>query len=340
MKKFAQLPINERKLFFEQTAAQVGLPARSVEKDFWVSWTLLQLFEHSSLSAHLTFKGGTSLSKVWKLIQRFSEDIDLIISKEYLGFEGFDDSFNEKSKKQQKKALEELKQRCSSVVTISLLEELKAICSPLLPKDEIWKLEVDSHDKDQQTLLFLYPTCWPGEAGAYLSPAVKIEMGARSDNSPSEAHEIISYVAEVFPQAFEQPSACVQVLAARRTYWEKATLLHEETYRPEQKQRKLRMARHYYDIWCLIDGGIAEEATQDIELLHSVVTHRKLFFSYGWMDYETMKRGSLRVVPLPHQVDAWQKDYEQMQREMFFGNVPDFGDILKKIKEWEDRFNT
>jgi hypothetical protein len=131
----------------------------------------------------------------------------------------------------------------------------------------------------------------------------------------------------------------IRTLAAERTFWEKAMLLHEETFRPEDRPRKARLARHYYDLWCLITRGIAERAAADLTLFHRVAEHREMFFRISWVDYATLRPGSLRLLPPPRDLDAWRRDYEQMRGPMFFGHMPSFEEILRVVGDFAEHFN-
>ncbi len=196
----------------------MGLDAASVEKDFWVCWTLREIFSHPDLGSHITFKGGTSLSKAWKLIQRFSEDIDLIIDKEVLGFGGDAAPDKAPSNKQRKARLENLMNACRDWVQQTLQPALASRMQTALGENG-WKLEVDPDMDDGQCLLFHYPTVFPNSVAAYVRPVVKIELGARSDDWPHEEKSIESYVTEHFPTLDPKPSFEVRVLSAERTFW-------------------------------------------------------------------------------------------------------------------------
>ena len=146
-------------------------------------------------------------------------------------------------------------------------------------------------------------------------------------------------IAEAFPDLFADASFRVRTVAPRRTFWEKAMLLHEETWRPAGKPRKVRLSRHYYDLWCLITKGVAAEAMQDDGLFERVAAHRRIFFRYGWMDYATLSKGRLRVLPLSEQEAEWRRDYEAMRGEMFSRTPPPFDAVLKTVAEFEKEFN-
>ena len=199
MQTFLALSENDRRLAFEQTALQLGMVATSVEKDFWVCWTLQTLFTITGLAPHLTFKGGTSLSKAWGLIERFSEDIDLTIDRAMLGFGEHDSPDQAVSNKQLQKRLKQLKAACSAYVQGSLLPELSRMIGATLA-NQPWKLVMDESDPDRQTLLFYYPTLFAVLADRYAQPVIKLEMGARSDPWPRAERSIQSFVAEQFPQ--------------------------------------------------------------------------------------------------------------------------------------------
>lgn len=233
--------------------------------------------------------------------------------------------------------MDALKAECQKRIRDSLLPTLAARFKSLLPPDALWKLQEDTADPDGQSLSFFYPAVI--ETAAYIQPVVKIELGARSDTEPSEAPQIQSYLAEAFPQIFSQDTFPVRAVAPRRTFWEKAMLLHEETFRPADKPRKLRLARHYYDLWCLINKGVAAEAMADPGLFKRVAAHREIFFRWSWVDYTTLRPGSLRLVPPADQLSPWRQDYQTMRSEMFFGDVPKFDEILRVVSEFEKRFN-
>ena len=338
MDTFLQLPKQRRRLAFQQVDDAIGLQAFSVEKDYWVCWTLRELFTLPGIGQHLTFKGGTSLSKAWKLIQRFSEDIDIIVDKEVLGFGGDAAPDNAPSNKQRRDRLERLMIACQKWVQEELQTALAARIAHGLGDDD-WRLEVDPEAPDGQCLLFHYPSVFPPSTAGYVRPVVKIELGARSDDWPHEERSIQPYVLEQFPVLDANPTCRVRVLAAERTFWEKACLLHEETFRPPDKPRKIRMARHYYDLWCLLRAGVAERALGNHALFQRVAEHREIFFRYSWVDYTTHKPGTFRLIPPAEHLAYWKADYQAMLGPMFFGETPSFEDLMAAVAEFEADFN-
>ncbi len=337
MNAFLGLGFSDRRLSCQSVQTDMGLDAASVEKDFWVCWTLHELFRLPGIGEHLTFKGGTSLSKAWKLIHRFSEDIDLIVDKEILGFGGDAAPDKAPSNKQRKTRLEALMVTTREWVQGTLRPALATRIAQVLG-DSGWKLEVDPDMPDGQCLLLAYPSAFENEAG-YIKPVVKIELGGRSDDWPHEDRPIQPFLAERFPQLMPGGPFAVRVLAAERTFWEKACLLHEETFRPADKPRKLRMARHYYDLWCLLRAGVGERALADTALFQRVAEHRELFFGYAWVDYSTHKPGTFRLSPPAHHRSDWHLDYQNMLGPMFFGDTPTFEQMMTAAAEFEKVFN-
>jgi len=331
------MPPGRRRSLCDEAQARLGLPAASLEKDYWVCWTLRELFTLPGCGAHLTFKGGTSLSKGWKLIERFSEDIDVVMDREFLGFGGDNSPESAASKKQQEKRLEELKQACQQRIQDSLKPELAERLRGALSKESLWNLVDDENDVDRQTLLFHYPSAL-AEA-AYIRPVVKIELGARSDTEPCGRPQIQPYLREAFPQLFTASAAEIRTVEPIRTFWEKAMLLHEETFRKTTSGHKVRLARHYYDLWCLINQGVAAKASADLKLFERVAAHRSVFFRKSKEAQVSLRPGSLRLIPLPEQLAAWKQDYRNMSEAMFFGEVPTFDEILRVVGDFETRFN-
>lgn len=337
MDNFVKTSIEEQRLYFEQAQPKLGLPPVSIEKDFWVCWTLWKLFNLPEWGKHLVFKGGTSLSKCWGLIARFSEDIDIVINRDFLGFEGEKSPENAPSKKQRRIRLKELRDACRYHINSELKPAIERCFEEVLPSGIKWSLDIAEEDKEGQTLLFKYPGILTGKS-TYIQPQVKIELGARSDTWPTDSPMIKPYLAKAFP-ALAIDEFMVKAVAPERTFWEKAMLLHEETFRPPNNKRKPQLARHYYDLWCLITKGIADNALKDPNLFTGVAEHRVVFFKQSWVKYDTLKPGSLRLLPQGDQIAEWRQDYKAMSSEMFFGEIPDFDEILRVVGNFEKKFN-
>lgn len=327
MDSYLQLSSEDQRAYCEEAAAKRGLPAASIEKDFWVCWTLRELVNLPEWGENLSFKGGTSLSKGWQIIERFSEDIDLVIDRRWLGFTDEEPG---------SKKLTRLQDECQRKIQDELLPLLTEKFEEKLSIG--WKLRpAEPSEGDAQTLIFEYPGVMQGEIN-YLRRFVKIELGARSDTEPSDMRPIRPFLNEVFPEILGNEEFYVRTVAPKRTFWEKALLLHEENSRPERPIRD-RLSRHYYDLWSMSEKGIAEEAIADLELFQRVVDHRKIFFKIGSVDYETMVQGRLKICPPTERRGPWAKDYDDMQAEMFYGEPPSFDQVLARIAEIEAKFN-
>jgi predicted nucleotidyltransferase component of viral defense system len=335
---FLSFSEDRRRTVCEQAQDTLGLPPATIEKDFWVCWTLKNLFDLPEWGLQLTFKGGTSLSKGWALIERFSEDIDIVINRDVLGFGGDKAPERAPSKAQARKRLDALKAASQSCINEKLLPLLADAISQQMPADLSWGLDLDPDDPDAQTLLLDYPTAFTGHLG-YVRPVVKIEFGARSDIEPSLVVNIQPYLGKLFPDLFTQTNFSVRVVSPERSFWEKAMLLHEETFRPREKTRQARMARHYYDLYCLINAGIGDKASRDLELFRRIAAHRQVYFRYTWVDYDTLCPGRLKLVPPDEELANWKNDYNAMKDAMFFGEPPEFDELIRSAGKFQDDFN-
>lgn len=336
MSKIHLLSRNERQIFMAEAAAALGIPFSIIEKDFWVVWTLERLFSLDELKTHLTFKGGTSLSKVFGVIDRFSEDIDVSIEKDFLGFNKDNDPEKAESKKKQRAAIEALSSSCSTYVQNKMLSDLKKNIAACLGTEDGWQLFVDPKDPDGQTLQFEYPNITPRRG--YIQQSVKIEMGARSEHWPVSEHKIQSYVKEALKDKVTEAAVYVRVLDAERTFWEKATILHQYAHLPDDKSLPPRISRHFYDFFRLLISPIKDKALLDLSLLERVAIHKSIYFASGWANYGTASKGTLKLLPIARVLDELEKDYDLMT-PMFFRDQPDWRLILKTIEEFERMFN-
>jgi len=339
MDNLAQQSAGERAAYFLQAAAEMSLPPHVIEKDFWVCWTLKRLFALECVRGNLLFKGGTSLSKVYGLIRRFSEDIDLSIHRGSLGFDGETDPANpELSNNARKRQGVALAQAARDKVQGEVREELESLAHGQLGEDG-WSLVIDKTDLDGQSLAFRYPTTslTPG-SDAYLRPAVKIEFGARSDHWPAEIRTLQPYLSEAIPGALDQPQVEVKSMKAVRTFWEKATILHQYAHLPEGKEFPSRYSRHYSDLAAMIEAGVGDDAAKHEDLLQAVVDHKTTLYRSAWASYETAARGTFRLVPEEANLSALASDLGSM-REMFFDAPPELDSVLSILQNWEIHFN-
>lgn len=334
MDKMAVSNPETRSQLFTQTGAAMDLPAHLAEKDFWVCWTLKHLFSIPSLSEHLIFKGGTTLSKVHGIINRFSEDIDLTIDREAFGFD--ENPEEAPSRKQRDLLIDKMASECSRYICGKLCgilqDQFRLSLSGLS-----WDIVADPDDPDAQTLFFHYPTVFP--ASEYNPPAVKLEFGSKSDLWPTEQSRVVPYAAEYFPEMFEKTDCTVTALSAERTFWEKATILHQVAHWPEDKPLLPRYSRHYYDLAMLSASEFGISSLDDLSLLNRVVEHKMMYFRCGWASYQTAKPGTFKLIPSEKIVGELKKDYVQMS-DMIFGEIPDFKNIFAKLSSLEQRINS
>lgn len=335
MNSVLKLSPEQRAELYRGAAQRLGFGEVIVEKDFWVCWTLQQLFTLPGIGEHLLFKGGTSLSKVWRAVARFSEDIDVSLTREWLGFTGERDPERAGSGKQQRARIEELAAACAAKVGAELLPALRERATQALGTTG-WALVVDPDDA--QTLRFTYPSALPaGSPESYIRREVKIECGARSDAWPAEERVIVPYVAEAV-SAINDAAVNLRVLNIERTFWEKATILHAEAHREAAKPMPVRYARHYADLAALADHASAAQAIADDALRARVVAHKQVFFASAWARYETAVPGTFRLVPDDYRLGPLEADYRDM-REMYFGEPRPWPEIVKRLRMLETAIN-
>tara|TARA_A100001391_G_scaffold195481_1_gene172864 strand:- start:1551 stop:2570 length:1020 start_codon:yes stop_codon:yes gene_type:complete len=338
MDKVACLSPTDRSDLFRAVADQKGVTVQIIEKDFWVCWVLRQLAGLDSLPADIFFKGGTSLSKVFHVIERMSEDIDLVIDRKALGFTGDRDPMQEGiSGKQRERLIDALKAEAVSFVDGPLFDYLNKRFTEILGESDEWSIRADVENPDNANIYFSYPT--NEEPSEYLRTEVLLELGARGDTWPTVNGTVRPYAAELFPDQFEYPDAPVQAISAQRTFWEKVTLLHSLVHLGEEKMIKAKPARHLYDIYQLGNNELGREAVLDIDLLASVIEHKKVFYKRTASKYELAVPGTLRILPSKELAEVLRPEYEQMTEIMIFGDSPDFDVVVDELLNIEYQIN-
>jgi hypothetical protein len=218
-----------------------------------------------------------------------------------------------------------------------LLTDLRDSISKKLGTTEGWELVLDSTDPDAQSLSFEYPSIT--KPGGYIRPFVKIEMGARSEHWPVGEKKLRSYAKEALNEKIDDDEISIRVLNAERTFWEKAMILHRFAHLPDGKAIPARSSRHFYDFFQLLNSSIKQEALKDLTLLGRVAKHNEIYFAASWAKYETARQGSLKLSPLARVIEALEKDYERMESMFYRIKRPEWGLIVKTIKEFEREFN-
>jgi len=327
---YLSLTSRERLELIDAASRQSGLAPAILEKDYWVCQVLDALFTLPGLGGHLVFKGGTSLSKVYRLIDRFSEDVDVSFHRDFLGF-GDDRDPEAATGKEQARRIEALQQACWDCIRQKLFPELRESMARRLGSGEGWTMEIDS--QDAQTILFRFPQAG-GPGLDYIAPTVRIELGARSDHWPSEDHPIRSYLGEALAQPIG--AARVRSLAAERTFWEKATLLHAEAHRDLAKPMPARYARHYHDLARMAVSPMAECALADVALRQRVVAHKSVYFRSGWARYDLAVPATFRLLPPAERLPELKADHRKMA-PMFFALPPSIEAVLETLGQLEAR---
>ena len=330
MYDIARLDANERNLLFINTAAQKGLPEAIIEKDFWVCLVLDYLFHRSRWKNQLAFKGGTSLSKAYDLIQRFSEDIDLMLDWRVLGY-GINEPWEQRSKTKQLEFNKDSVVRLFSFLKNDFLPEFKKDMSELLGREA----NIFIREDDAGTVIFAYPSSFEDP---YVLKSIRLEIGVLGAWTPTHPVLIRSYAAEYYPHVFKVPSTEVLTTTAERTFWEKATILHQEAHRPEGSLIPDRYSRHYYDLYEMSRTHVKDDAISQPELLIKVADFKNKFYPRGWAKYDEARIGTLKLMPAKHSIDRIAADYIKM-KSMIYGEIPSIEEILQAIAELEMEIN-
>ena len=335
MNSFIQLSSDERNLYCRQAAErmEIPLPAAVIEKDFWVCWTLNLLNEIPELKGNITFKGGTSLSKAWGLIERFSEDIDIAINRKVFGQEPPHGAENATSNTQRKTRLEELEDKNATFIKEVLLPILhEKIAGHLNPADFTLRLIEKGNEVNIE---FEYPGTLKNELGGLL-PVVLIELVPRADEIPNEERKITPIIYEVFEDLLGEGSFNISTLTPERTFLEKLLFIHE-TLEGFNKGSE-RKSRHYYDLLKLYKAGVFERIKNNRELLQMVVEHRQTFFRYNTLDYTGILSNGVRVLPKKESWTDWRGDYTRIA-VMIYNNIPSFEELMSFAEQLENEFN-
>lgn len=330
---YLELPEADQKDILQAATAELGRQATVLEKDIWVCWTLQTLF--SIPAAHpMAFKGGTSLSKIYGAIDRFSEDVDITL--DYRHFEADFDPFADGiSNTKIKKFTDRLKDYVKEYAHGTVIPFLRAKLDKL-PTAERHTIEVD---ETGEKVWVSFPSVTE-EADDYLKTQVLIELGGRNVIDPNERHTISPYVAALTAE-LDYPTSEVVVLSPERTFWEKATLIHVECNRGQLKENAERLSRHWYDLVMLSRHTSGQAAIQNRDLLEDVVRHKKVFFKASYANYEACLESQLQLLPEDESLDGLRADYEKMiGAGMMYQAPPTFDEIVESIRQLEQDINT
>lgn len=329
---------------FDTTALRLGTASQNIEKDFWVCWTLDALFNGLQEGGpRLLFKGGTSLSKGFGLINRFSEDIDVTVFRDDIGEPATIEELNALSGNKRRARLDAIKEACQAYINGPLRAELTLILQDRIRASGLdagaARVEADDADADEQTLLIWYPAATP--RSDYVRAAIKIESGAKSALDPNTEVPIKPYVDDDLP-ALDLTVPAVRTVDPERTFWDKVVILHGLRRwfdkRGELRGGGQRVSRHYYDLHMLAADPIGETALADMALGVDCVAHARMFFNRPDFDLASAVPGSFALAPHDAMFDQLRVDYRAMQG-MIFGDPPDFETVLASISSLETRLN-
>lgn len=324
------LSAEERRTIFRNTAQKMGVHEAVVEKDYWVCLILDYLFHKSPFREHLTFKGGTSLSKCFNLIMRFSEDIDLVLDWQVLGYEK-DEPWRDRSKTKQDAFNKEANTRTEFYLSNEFLPMFVSELSEIIGE----KVETEISQSNPQTVNVHYPQLF--RTGSILQ-SICLEIGALAAWTPVVVQTVTPYIFDYYPGLDRATSTTAVASSVERTFWEKATILHHEANRPEHLDMPMRYSRHYYDLNCIAQTKYKAKALQQLDLLQKVRDFKRRFYPRTWAKYEEAVPGSIRLIPPYFRIEALRNDYKGME-EMFFGEYPSFDKLMESLKNLENEVN-
>lgn len=331
--------VAERRDLFLTTAARLGAPIGNIEKDFWVCWTLDQLY-HSLPDGgpRLLFKGGTALSKAHGLIERFSEDIDVTVFRDDLNQPASVEELEALSGNKRAAKLNAIRAACRAYITGQLCSELSELVKDATKGEG--RVTVDPADPDGQTLLVWYPAV-EAKPSDYIRPAVRIESGAKSALDPHGTASIKPYIADDVG-SLNLTVQNITTINADRTFWDKVVIAHglRSWYRRRGvlRQQGERISRHYYDLHCLSQTDVGTKALAEPELGADCVRHARMFFNRPDLDLASAQRGTFSLIPDKGMMAALERDYAATTA-MIFGPAPDFKDVLASITTIETQAN-
>ena len=335
---------DDRKELLTVSASELSIPAHVLEKDFWVTFMLEMLFhERDEFPVRMMFKGGTSLSKCYHCISRFSEDIDLALNREDLGFDDEKAPENQSSATQTRKRLKELKEQGIRYTSEELLPIIHSRLRNSLEED--FDIRVDEYSPEN--IRIEYPLCLEQEdygPDDYVRPIILLETGTKAAHQPAEDIDVMPLFcqADSFPETgidIEECTVSVHALSIARTFWEKITFVHQQASTDNAEKFKGRLSRHLDDIFQIYHSEHGEECLEDLDLLREVAQHKAVYFRQGGVDYESAARGELDLTLSDALREAFEDDYARME-EMFYEPAPEFGELIDTLSEIEEYVNS
>lgn len=328
--KWLELPDERKRQILDEASGRLQAAPNAIEKDWWVTIVLKAVF-NTEYAKDIIFKGGTSLSKSWQLVKRFSEDIDLAINRSTLGF-------GEQLTITQNKLLKRAGAQFTRTVFKDALE--KELYALGVPKEMISITAKPSRpnfpEVDPQELSVVYQSVFAHES--YIIPIVKIEMSVRSITEPAFERNISSLLDEAIRgQNYSGETFTVRAIDPRITILEKIFLMHEEFTKPVDRIRKERMSRHLHDLEQTMETEHSLQATGDYDLYLRIFEHRKNIIRQRNVSYDRHSQSTIQFIPPAEWIPAYKEDYEKMKLTMFRGEVPSFEEVIERLNELQMR---
>lgn len=328
MYNLVNLPRNELAIIIGKTSEAKNLSPAIIEKDLLVCVILNYLFTECPWKDHLAFKGGTSLSKAFNLIERFSEDIDLILDWRVIGYER-KEPLAERSNTKQDKINKEFDVKTEEFLKSTFIPKLKEDLANLINRN----LDIGY---ENEAVIIGYGNDYADESILHV---IRLEIGAKAAWTPTEVAIIKPYITEVYPAQFGDASVSIRATTPERTFWEKATILHHEANRPGDLPVPPRISRHYYDIYRMAKLGVLDRALAQSDLLEQVADFKAKFYPRKWAGYDLARIGLLKLIPSNIHKEALRRDYAKMAG-MIYGERPDFDDLMAEIAKIEAKINS
>lgn len=326
MNRIINLSQERRNILFETTAREMKVSKTVIEKDFWVCVVLDYLFNVSQYKDYFIFKGGTSLSKCYDVIKRFSEDVDLILKWDKIGFED-EEVYKNRSKNQDYKFEMLMNEKGASFIQNELKNDLIQNLA-----SQINGLEVLSDKADSMVLFVKYPASYIDE---YIPSMVKLEIGPVAAKTPVEKRNVEPYCFKYFNVDNKKPFE-VSIVSIARTFWEKLLILYAEVNRPADKKTPARYSRHYYDVYMIFRSPYFPFLIQDLKLFEEVKAFKSKYYRTSWSKVEDSSLSNIHIIPGEDRLNEISLDYSKMA-EMIFEDRPSFDDITKGLKKLEIR---
>ncbi len=320
MKRIINLNQERRNLLFETTAREMKVSSTIIEKDFWVCVVLNYLLNESKFKDYFIFKGGTSLSKCYGVIKRFSEDIDLVLKWDTIGFDD-KEVYKNRSKNQDYKFELSMNEKGTHFIQNELKQDLIDNLA-----SNIDLMDIISDEKDPMVLYVKYPSNY---VDAYIPPMIKLEIGPVAAKTPIEIKQIEPYCYKYFNANNKEPFN-VEIVSIARTFWEKLLILYAETNRPLDKKTPDRYSRHYYDVYMIYKSVYFPSIIKNIELFEEVKAFKLKYYRTSWSKLEECSLKNISIIPSKDRLNALSADYDDM-KEMIFDNKPSFEEIINGL---------